>query len=101
MLTVLGAAAPLAPLDVVEDVHVEVGHQEQRHKELQGGCTQEEEPVAEELGIALVRWYHAVSSHVLPEEDCWAVEEEGKDPDGHHLDDRVGRYSLPGSVRYL
>ena len=92
---------PLAPLDVVENAHVEVGHREQRHKELQGGRAQEEVPVVEELGVALIRCYHAVSGHVLPKEDCRAVEEEGKDPDGHHLDDRVGRYSLLGSVRYL
>lgn len=85
----------------MEDVHVEVGHQEQRHKELQGGCTQEEVPVVKELGVALIRRYHAVSGHVLPKQDGWAVEEEGKDPDGHHLDGRAGCYSLLGSVRYL
>lgn len=97
----MSAAAPLPSLDVVEDAQVEVGDRDQWHKELQGGCTEEEVPVVEELGIALSLLYHAVASHVLPKENCWRIEQEGKDPDGHHLDNRVGHHSLLGSVRYL
>lgn len=92
---------PLPPLDAVEDVHVEVGHREQWHKELQGGRAQEEVPVVVELSVALIHRYHAASGHVLPKEDGRAVEKEGKDPGGHHLDDRVGRDSPLGSVRDL
>lgn len=82
-------------------MHVEVGDRDQRHKELQGGRTKEEVPVVEELSVALPFLHRAAAGHILPQENCWAVEEEGKDPDGHHLDNRVGHYSPLNSVRYL